>query len=77
MGITYISNRGGINTIPTPLRSGTIQGLRRKMLALNRKVRGFVVYMGQPQWVNSEWIVWYYVEQTLDDQLNEVSSGDN
>lgn len=49
------------------------------MLALNRKVRGTVFYMGPPLWSDkmNSWIVWYYIEQTVEDQLQGVADGDN
>jgi len=79
VGISYFSQRGGISTIPSPIKASSVKGLQKLMKALNLRHHGCVVYMGQPLWVEKEsaWIAWYYVNQTLEDQLNEVKDADS
>lgn len=78
MSISTFSSRSAA-TIPTPVKSSTIQGLQRAMLKVNRAYRGFVIYMGAPQWVDKEkaWVVWYYVDQTVEEQLSGVTRGNS
>ncbi len=77
--INLYRNKGGTTTIPTPVRGRSIRALQRAMLRLNAQVNGTVFYMGPPQWVENEssWVVWFYIEQTVEQQMQGALDGDN
>ncbi len=77
--VNVARNRLGTTAVPTPVKGRTIRALQRAMLRLNARVNGTVFYMGPPQWVQNEqaWIVWYYVEQTMEEQMQGALDGDN
>ena len=49
------------------------------MKALNRRFHGFIIYMGQPMWVDKEksWVAWYYIDKTLEETISEVTRVDS
>jgi hypothetical protein len=75
--VNYFYEPLGVNSIPNFVRAGSPMALRRLMLKVNRKFKGYVQF-STPHFVESEgvWYAWYVDTSNPKDALSNAIRGD-